>query len=113
MKVCGIGFFMHIKIKNKTAIIYFETDQRYANHIAIIDEMVHLVQHRFKTFVFDFSGLEIGFNSTVSGFLLGVVRKLLECGCDIVIQNISNTDREVLELIGIKEIDGKISIKSL
>ena len=101
---------MHIKIKNKKAVIEFESSgTERASHLLIIDELVHLVQDHFKEFVFDFSNLNMSFNSTISGFLLGVVRKLLENGATITFQNISDMDVETLRMIGIDQIEGKIN----
>lgn len=101
---------MHVKIRNKKAVVEFEdAGMEQVSHLVIIDELVHLVQNHFKEFVFDFHSLDMSFNSTISGFLLGIVKKLLENGASITFTNISEDDIETLKLIGISQIEGKVT----
>jgi anti-anti-sigma regulatory factor len=100
---------MHIKIKNKRAVIEFESGLEKVAHIVIIDELVHLVQNHFKDFVFDFKSLEMSLNSTIAGFLLGAVKKLTENGATVTLQNLSENDLNILKMIGIEQISDKIT----
>jgi anti-anti-sigma regulatory factor len=102
------GAGMHVRIRNKIAILEFENGVDKIVHNDIMEEVMHLVEHGFKDFIFDFKHLEINFNSTIAGFLIVTVKKLTECGSDIRIQNISKEDYNTLQLIGIDQISDKV-----
>lgn len=109
----GIGLLMHVKIRNRIAVIEFETGKpmEKMEHMRIIKEMVKLIDDGFKKFIFDFSAVDISFNSTISGFLLAVVRKLRDDGAIVEIDGITGDDLAMLKLIGLNEGEIKYIIK--
>ena len=96
---------MHVKIRNKIAVIEFEADGQNAGHAEVMKEIIRLLDDNFKRFVFDFKWVEISFNSGVSGFLVVTIKKLIDCGATVVIKNISKTDIELLNVVGLSDID--------
>ena len=95
---------MHVRIKNRTAIIEFEANSDNMVHSQVIEEIVHLVSHQFNKFVFDFSNVKLSFNSTISGFLLAISKKLIESKVEVCIQNIAKEDLEMLGIIGMNDL---------
>ena len=67
---------MHVKIRNKTAVIEFENNADTAGHDEVMKEMIELIGNGFKKFVFDFKWVDISFNSPDSNtFLICLIKK--------------------------------------
>lgn len=100
---------MHVKIRNKTAVIEFEDNRDSSGHSNVMKEIIGLIDNGFKKFVFDFKYVEISFNSGVSGFMITIVKKITESGADVVITNISESDKNLLKLVGLFSFSDKVS----
>ncbi len=92
---------MHVKIRNKTAVIEFENNADTAGHDEVMKEMIELIGNGFKKFVFDFKWVDISFNSAVSGFLVVVTKKIVESGAVVIMSNIRDIDKDLLKVVGI------------
>ena len=96
---------MHIKIKNKTAVIEFEDNREGFGHQIVMRDIVKLLDDNFKTFVFDFKNVTISFNSAISGFLIVTVKKIVECGGVVEITNLKDDDVDIIKMVGLCDID--------
>lgn len=97
---------MHVKVKNKVATIEFESGSTSdkVSHSQIIEEAIHLVEHGFRHFVFDFETVDINFNSMISGFIIAMVGKLIKNDCYVMLKNLNKSDVELLNTIGLEDI---------
>jgi hypothetical protein len=93
-----------ISIIDKTVIIYFG-DSVANRHNETIDEMKKIINSGFKTFIFDFSGIKVGFSSYMVGLVIALVKTVNEE--DVVFQNISPSDIDVLNTAGLSLLIGK------
>jgi anti-anti-sigma regulatory factor len=91
---------MHVKIKNKTAVIEFENNSDSAGHVDVMKEIIRLLDDGFKKFVFDFEHVSISFNSGISGFLVATSKKIVEAGAIVEIANLSDPDKDLLKAVG-------------
>jgi hypothetical protein len=96
---------MHIKIRNKIAVIEFEKDNNGCGHAEIMKDIIRHLDDGFKKFVFDFKWVDISFNSGVSGFLIVTVKKLIEAEAVVVLKNINDQDMGLLKLVGLLDVD--------
>ena len=106
MKYYGRESSVHVKIKNKTAVIEFENNSSSAGHADVMKEIVNLIDNRFRKYVFDFKDVDISFNSSVSGFLVVTIKKIVESGAVVVVKNISESNRKLVKMVGLDDIDG-------
>ena len=95
---------MHVKIKNKIAVIEFENNSDGAGHAHVMKEIIKLLDDNFRKFIFDFKWVTIAFNSAVSGFLIVTIKNLIDAGAEIEMINISQGDLELLKLVGLSDI---------
>ena len=96
----------HVKVRYKTAIIEFE-DSIENQHEEIIEELVHLVEHDFKSYIFDFTWMNDTLSSTVVGFIIASIKKLLENEAHVNIRNITEHDLDTLKLVGVVDFSDK------
>ena len=96
---------MHVKIKNKTAVIEFEDNRDGFGHQEVMKDIVDLIDRDFKKFVFDFKHVTISFNSGISGFLIVTVKKIIESGAVVAMVNINPMDTELIKMVGLDDID--------
>ena len=96
---------MHVKVKNRIAIIEFENGKEKITHASIIEDLIKCLNLGFKTFVFDFKCVDISFNSMVSGFIITAIKKLMDIDSCVILKNIRNEDYEMLKIFGIDQFD--------
>ena len=96
----------HVRVRHRTAIIEFENCIEN-EHNQIIDELVHLVGHGFKSYIFDFTWIGEDIGSTTVGFVIAAVKKLIENNCRINLRNITPSDLETLNMVGLVEFSNK------
>ena len=98
---------MHLAIKDSVAMFVFEdskTDK--IEHNNMIEKIMRQVDD-YDIFVFDFSCVEIKFNSIISGFILTVMKSLMQKDKKIEIKNMSWEDWELLDMVGLKDLNDK------
>lgn len=97
---------MHVKVRNKVATIEFESGAKLdkISHTQIMEETIHLVEHGFRHFIFDFEHVDINFNSMISGFIIAMVGKLIKSECYVMLRNLNKLDLELLNTIGLSDI---------
>ena len=95
---------MFITADKWTVIVNLIKGNSGVDHEKITNQLIGLMNCGFTTFIFDFIDMDVQFNSIISGFVLLLVRKLIEHDKHVVLRNISEIDREFLELIGINLI---------
>ena len=96
----------HVRVRYKTAIIEFE-DSIENEHNKIIEELVHLIEHDFKSYVFDFTWINEHLSSTTVGFIIAAVKKLIEHGGKVNIRNITQHDLDTLRLVGVVDFSNE------
>ena len=100
---------MNVKIKNKTVVIEFESGQDGFGHSDVMAEIIRLLDEGIKKFVFDFQSVKISFNSSISGFIIAVSKKLVESGATIIIRDVSERDKDLLSLVGLANLGSGIT----
>ena len=98
---------MHVKVKNRIAILEFENGQDKITHASIVEDLVKCLDMGFKTFVFDFACVDISFNSMISGFIITSIKKLIGADAFVILKNIRHQNYEMLKIFGIDQLDKK------
>ena len=104
---------MNVKVKNKIAVIEFEDDTKECSHSKIMKEIISLLNAGFKKFIFNFDSVTIAFNSAISGFLIVTISNLIQLGATVIIQNISQYDMDLLEMVGLNNFNDKIKYENI